>query len=94
MNSLCRYGVALSFFDTSGLEYLRLADGRRSAMLVTWEHVWDHAAGLLLYSEAGGLGQCADGRPFDLCGGNTLPLVLAPDERLAGRIHDGLRAAI
>ena len=91
LNRLCRTGIALSFFDTSGLEYLRLADGRRTAMVVTWQHVWDHAAGLLLYSEAGGIGSCADGRPFDLLGGNDLPLVLAPDRDLAARLHEGLR---
>jgi fructose-1,6-bisphosphatase/inositol monophosphatase family enzyme len=91
MSRLGRSGIALSFFDTSGLEYLRLADGRRAAMIVTWEHAWDHAAGLLLYSEAGGSAGCADGRPFDLRGGNALPLVLAPDRDLVARIHQCLR---
>ncbi len=91
INDLCRSGIALSFFDTSGLEYLRLAAGRRTAMVVTWEHVWDHAAGLLLNAEAGGVDAAVDGRSFDLTGTNALPLVIAPSREVAGEIHGALR---
>ena len=91
INELCGSAVALSFFDTSGLEYVRLAGGRRAVMIVTWEHVWDHAAGLLLHAEAGGVNLGADGRAFDLCGGNALPLVVAPGREVAERVHSALR---
>ncbi len=91
INDLCRSGIALSFFDTAGLEYLRLAAGRRAAMLVTWEHVWDHAAGLLLNAEAGGVDAAADGRSFDLTGTNALPVVVASSREVAAEIHGALR---
>ena len=92
INDLCGYAVALSFLDTSGLEYVRLAGGRRAVMIVTWEHVWDHAAGLLLHAEAGGVSLAADGRAFDLRGGNALPLVVAPGREVAERVHAALRS--
>jgi fructose-1,6-bisphosphatase/inositol monophosphatase family enzyme len=85
--ALCGEPVRLSYLDTSGLEYIELAAGRRQAMVVTWEHSWDHAAGLLLQTEAGGIAIMADGGPFRLAGGNKLPLVLAPDPATAARIH-------
>jgi fructose-1,6-bisphosphatase/inositol monophosphatase family enzyme len=86
-NALCTHGASLSFFDTSGLEYIELAAGRRSAMIVTWENCWDHAAGLLLHAEAGGSARTAAGEPFRLAGGNRLPLVVGPDEATVARIH-------
>ena len=86
-NALCAHGVSLAFFDTSGLEYIELAAGRRGVMIVTWENVWDHAAGLLLHAEAGGVARTAAGEPFRLAGGNMLPLVAAPDEECAARVH-------
>ncbi|GAA1380533.1 inositol monophosphatase family protein [Catellatospora chokoriensis] len=80
---LSRHGVALSFFDTSGLEYIQLASGRRTAMVLTWELPWDHAAGLLLHAEAGGVAMAADGSPFRIGGGNPMPFLVAPDAETA-----------
>lgn len=88
-NAVCRTGVALCFFDVSGLEYVELAAGRRQAMLVTWEFPWDHAAGLLLHAEAGGVSLSGD-RPFRLAGGNELPFVVAPDLVLARQLRDAM----
>jgi fructose-1,6-bisphosphatase/inositol monophosphatase family enzyme len=87
MNALCHNGVSLSYFDTSGLEYVECAAGRRTAMLMNWEHVWDHAAGVLLQQEAGGVVVGADGAPFRLAGGNALPLIAAPDAATAAALH-------
>jgi fructose-1,6-bisphosphatase/inositol monophosphatase family enzyme len=87
MNALCHQGVSLSFFDTTGLEYVECASGRRTAMVMTWEAVWDHAAGVLLLTEAGGVVHGADGAPFRLAGGNALPLVAAPDAECAAKLH-------
>jgi fructose-1,6-bisphosphatase/inositol monophosphatase family enzyme len=89
-NTLCGHGVSLAFFDTSGLEYLELAAGRRSAMILGWEFPWDHAAGILLHAEAGGVTMTADGSPFRLSGGNALPFVSAPDAATAQLIVEGL----
>ena len=86
-NAMSQAVVALCFFDTSGLEYIELAAGRRSAMVLTWEFPWDHAAGLLLHAEAGGVAMARDGRGFALAGGNALPFVAAPDEECARALH-------
>ena len=79
MNRLGQTGIKLSYLDTSGLEYIELATGRRDAMVLTWEFPWDHAAGLLLHTEAGGATLTSDGQPFRLAGGNALPFICAPD---------------
>jgi fructose-1,6-bisphosphatase/inositol monophosphatase family enzyme len=83
MARLSTHGVAVTYIDGAGTAYLALASGRRAAAVMTWEYVWDHAAGLLLYAEAGGVALCADGSPFRLTGGNALPFVAAPDRATA-----------
>ncbi|GAB4060113.1 inositol monophosphatase family protein [Catellatospora paridis] len=90
---LSRHGVALSFFDTSGLEYIQLASGRRTAMVLTWELPWDHAAGLLLHAEAGGVAMAADGSPFRIGGGNPMPFLVAPDAATAHLVLSALNPA-
>jgi fructose-1,6-bisphosphatase/inositol monophosphatase family enzyme len=87
MNALCRAGISLAFFDTSGLDYVECAAGRRGAMVLTWELIWDHAAGALLQAEAGGVLCGADGAPLRLAGGNRLPLIAAPDAATAAALH-------
>lgn len=74
-NALFATGITPSFFDTAGLAYLELARGRRAAMVISWELVWDHAAGLLLHAEAGGQVLTATGAEFALAAGNALPAV-------------------
>ncbi|GAA1772086.1 inositol monophosphatase family protein [Luedemannella helvata] len=91
-NTLCGYGVALSFFDTTGLEYVQLAAGRRTSIVVTWDHPWDHAAGVLLVTEAGGVATAADGSPYRPAAGNALPMVVAPDAACAARLHAAMLA--
>ena len=83
ISALSTHGAWLMYSDGAGLEYLTLASGRRTAALMVWENVWDHAAGLLLHAEAGGVAITADGSPFRLAGGNALPFVVAPDETTA-----------
>ena len=90
-HALARRRVSLAYFDTSGLEYVELAAGRRSAMILGWEFPWDHAAGILLHAEAGGVSLTADGTPFRLSGGNSLPFVSAPDEATALAVHEAMR---
>ncbi|MGH3415641.1 MAG: inositol monophosphatase family protein [Actinocrinis sp.] len=89
-NGLARHEIAVSYLDTSGIEYVQLAAGRRAAMVLTWEFPWDHAAGLLLHAEAGGVSTTADGAPFRLAGGNRLPFVAAPNRRVAAALHNAL----
>jgi fructose-1,6-bisphosphatase/inositol monophosphatase family enzyme len=75
------------YFDACGIEYLDLANGSRSAMVLTWEYCWDHAAGLLLTAEAGGHTAALDGSPVRLEGGNALPFVASTDEATTDRIR-------
>lgn len=90
VNGLSHSPVSLSYLDTSGLEYIEVAAGRRTAMVITWEYVWDHAAGLLLVTEAGGVAVTRDGTGFRLSGGNPLPLVVAPNLETATALHQAL----
>ncbi|MGQ4427874.1 inositol monophosphatase family protein [Streptomyces violaceoruber] len=48
-------GVAPSPCGSAGLEYLAVARGESDATAFSWEAAWDHAAGLLLVEEAGGV---------------------------------------
>jgi fructose-1,6-bisphosphatase/inositol monophosphatase family enzyme len=91
VNALCAHRVSFHFFDLSSFEYVELASGRRTSMVVTWDLPWDHAAGLLLYAEAGGVVMNHDGSPFRLAGGNALPFVAAPDAACATALHEAMR---
>jgi len=86
-------GIEWSSFDTAGLGYLHLLTGRHDVMIMTWEHVWDHAAGMLLHTEAGGRVTAADGRLFQLGGGNRLPLIAGPGPNTDRRIRRVLEQA-
>ena len=83
ISALSTHGAWLMYSDGAGLEYLTLASGSRTAALMVWENVWDHAAGLLLHAEAGGAAITSDGSPFRLAGGNALPFAVAPDAATA-----------
>ena len=91
INALSRTPVGLSYLDTSGIEYIEVASGRRTAMVLIWENVWDHAAGVLLVAEAGGVVAARDGGPFRLAGGNPLPFIAAPDRAVADALHAAMR---
>ena len=90
-NALFATGISPSYFDYSGVNYVELAAGRRSAMLLPWDWPWDHAAGVLLHDSAGGVLIGMDGRPYQVAGGNALPMIAAPDETTALLIRDALQ---
>jgi fructose-1,6-bisphosphatase/inositol monophosphatase family enzyme len=75
------------YFDACGIEYLDLAVGARSGMVLTWENSWDHAAGILLVGEAGGHVAALDGAPVRIEGGNALPFVASTDAATTDRIR-------
>ncbi|MEV0039512.1 inositol monophosphatase family protein [Streptomyces sp. NPDC050804] len=75
---------------SAGLEYLAVARGELDAVAFNWELAWDHAAGLLLVTEAGGAQSTLTGEPFRITGGNTLPFTAARDEATARRIRERL----
>ncbi|GLF98011.1 inositol monophosphatase family protein [Streptomyces yaizuensis] len=72
---------------SAGLEYLAVARGELDATAFSWEHAWDHAAGLLLVTEAGGDHRTLTGEPFRYTGGNTLPFTAARSAATAERIR-------
>jgi fructose-1,6-bisphosphatase/inositol monophosphatase family enzyme len=85
-DALAAHGASMCHIEAAGLEYVRMARGRRCALVWVWDFPWDHAAGLLLHAEAGGSTRTADGAPFRLAGGNSLPFVCAPDPATARAI--------
>ncbi|MFE5481547.1 inositol monophosphatase family protein [Streptomyces sp. NPDC056527] len=76
---------------SAGLEYLDVARGVLDATAFSWEYAWDHAAGLLLVTEAGGAHTTIAGEPFRITGGNALPFTAARDQATADRIRTLLR---
>lgn len=85
-------GVDAKPCGSAGLAYLAVARGELDALAFSWEYAWDHAAGLLLVTEAGGTHTTLAGRPFRITGGNTLPFTAARDEATAARIRALLTA--
>ncbi|MEU5217676.1 inositol monophosphatase family protein [Streptomyces sp. NPDC020807] len=84
-------GVAPRPCGSAGLEYLAVARGLLAGTAFSWELAWDHAAGLLLVAEAGGVNTTVDGEPFRVTGGNALPFTAARDTATAERIRSLLR---
>ncbi|MEU3462251.1 inositol monophosphatase family protein [Streptomyces sp. NPDC006733] len=77
----------------AGIEYLELARGGVDGVAFFWELPWDHAAGLLLVTEAGGASLTSAGGPFRIPGGNALPFSIARDAATARRILDLMGAS-
>ncbi|WP_329284638.1 inositol monophosphatase family protein [Streptomyces sp. NBC_00691] len=84
-------GIAPRPCGSAGLEYLAVARGALAATAFSWEYAWDHAAGLLLVTEAGGTHTTLAGEPFRITGGNALPFTAARDAATANRILGLLR---
>ncbi|MFE9369466.1 inositol monophosphatase family protein [Streptomyces sp. NPDC006711] len=80
-------GVEAVPCGSAGLEYLAIARGELDALAFSWEYAWDHAAGLLLVTEAGGAQTTVAGVPFRIAGGNELPFTAARDAATAERIR-------
>ncbi|MFJ8660783.1 inositol monophosphatase family protein [Streptomyces sp. NPDC093795] len=88
---LATEGVAPRPCGSAGLEYLAVARGALDATAFSWEYAWDHAAGLLLVTEAGGAHMTVAGEPFRITGGNALPFTAARDTATADRVLTLLR---
>jgi fructose-1,6-bisphosphatase/inositol monophosphatase family enzyme len=83
-----RVGAVRPLF-CAGQEYLRLASGQIHFALFWRLKPWDHAAGVLLYREAGGHAARLNGEPYratDRDGG----LLLAPDRASWHTLNDSL----
>jgi fructose-1,6-bisphosphatase/inositol monophosphatase family enzyme len=79
---LKREDLALRDCSGVGVVYLELVQGLHDAAVFGWTNVWDHAAGLLLYREAGGSDVTGTGAVFELSASNQPPLILAPSSEL------------
>ena len=76
----------------SGLEYMAIAQGMAQFSLHSRSLPWDHAAGMLIIHEAGGIGSFLDGGTYDAR--ITDRAVLAAATPLAWRtVHDVVTAA-
>jgi len=64
----------------SGLEYLELAFGQAHFTLHSRSLPWDHAAGMLIVTEAGGVASFLDGSPYDPRLLDRKPLAAATSE--------------
>ncbi|MGF1612191.1 MAG: inositol monophosphatase family protein [Kiloniellales bacterium] len=76
----------------AGAEYMSLATGEMDFALFTKLAPWDHAPGVLIQWEAGGIASMLNGRPFD----PVKPvegLLLAPDEPSWRALHETLLGA-
>ncbi|MEV7866268.1 inositol monophosphatase family protein [Streptomyces sp. NPDC088124] len=85
-------GVEARPCGAAGLEYLAVARGALDAVAFSWELAWDHAAGLLLVTEAGGAHATLTGEPYRVTGGNALPFTAARDRATAERVRERLLA--
>jgi len=90
-NRLREHGAALSPLGSCGLDYVSLAAGHCDAMVLTWDYPWDHAAGILLLTEANGVAVGLSGEPYQLVGENELPLVAARTSPIASSLLDAMR---
>ncbi len=87
-------GVAPRPCGSAGLEYLAVARGELDATAFSWEAAWDHAAGILLVEEAGGVHLTLAEEPFRITGGNTLPFTAARDVATARRVLELLSGGV
>ena len=62
-----------------GLDYILMARGETHFKYSSASLPWDHAAGMLIMSEAGAVTRFADGAPYDVHR-HTSPLLIAPGE--------------
>lgn len=70
---------AIASLRCAGHEYLRLSEGRMHFALYTRLMPWDHAAGVLIHTEAGGYSAYLDGGRYAPARLDAGGLLLAPD---------------
>lgn len=79
---------AIRSLRCAGHEYLRLSTGEMGYSLFTKLMPWDHAPGVLLYREAGGLARLLDDGHYDAHVVEGAPLLVARDEAIWTGIRD------
>lgn len=70
---------AIRTLRCAGLEYVRMASGETHFALFSRIHPWDHAPGILIHGEAGGVTRFLDGAGYDPRRRTAPGLLAAPD---------------
>ena len=82
---------ALKNFRCAGYDFVELARDRKHFSLYRRLWPWDHAAGTLIFQEAGGYAARVDGQPYNPLS-RIWGLLCAPDRQSWQNIHDHLAA--
>ena len=77
-----------------GIDYCALADGAIHFAHYRGIWAWDHAPGLLLHAEAGGVGRCLDRSAYRIGLPEEGGLLLAPDEATWEKLRELIAAAL
>ena len=81
---------AIKSLRCAGWEYLRLVQGDTHFSLFTRLMPWDHAPGVLIHSEAGGVGWCFDRTPYGPKRYREHGVLMAPDVDSWHALHSTL----
>jgi fructose-1,6-bisphosphatase/inositol monophosphatase family enzyme len=88
MPKLDRFAQVTAGFSCAGYEYPALIEGDQEFALFQRLKPWDHAAGCLLLTEAGGVAQHPDGIPFRPDHANRRGLLLATSPDVWGAVRE------
>jgi fructose-1,6-bisphosphatase/inositol monophosphatase family enzyme len=91
---LVQFGQVTAGFSCAGYEYPAIVDGEQEFALFQRLMPWDHAAGCLLLTEAGGVAQHPDGTPFRPDHTNRRGLLLANSPDVWCAVRDVLYPSI
>jgi len=77
----------LTSLGCAGREYIEILSGHRDFSLYRQTKPWDHAAGALMVSEAGGLAERFDGAPYGPAGGLRSGIVTAVSTETMAKVR-------
>lgn len=83
---------SLTTLKCAGCEYIELLTGQRDFSLYRRIKPWDHAAGALMMSEAGGVAEHFDGSPYRPDNGLEAGIITAASRDVMGEVRDILEA--
>ncbi|GAA0569705.1 inositol monophosphatase [Caenispirillum bisanense] len=89
------HGIRTRQSGSAAHDYMQASDGRADfAVFRRRLNPWDHAAGALIFTEAGGFCRMSDGRPYRPGDTDGDHIILAPSEALWRELRDILRPHI
>jgi fructose-1,6-bisphosphatase/inositol monophosphatase family enzyme len=83
---------SLSSLNCAGREYLEILAGKRDFSLYRRTKPWDHAAGALMVTEAGGIAVRFDGAPYGPAGGMESGIITATSPEVLDEVRSVLDA--